>query len=181
MKNDASMQIVDAQIHLWSSGLPSNLSHRQVTSFSSEEAIKMMDESGVDAAVIHLVHWDPNCHQVALDAVKKYPRRFAMLGELPLTDPAAKDLIANLTDQPNMLGLRYVLLNDPERQWMREGKIDWLWPAAEAAGVPVTVLATDSIDLIHVIAERHPGLRLRYDSIRPGSRTSCRTHLHSDD
>ena len=177
MKNDASMQIVDAQIHLWSSGLPSNLSHRQVTSFSSEEAIKMMDESGVDAAVIHLVHWDPNCHQVALEAVKKYPRRFAMLGELPLTDPAAKDLIANLTDQPNMLGLRYVLLNDPERQWMREGKIDWLWPAAEAAGVPVTVLATDSIDLIHVIAERHPGLRLTIDHLGGrGGLTTLKDH-----
>ncbi len=177
MKNDASMQIVDAQIHLWSSGLPSNLSHRQVTSFSSEEAIKMMDESGVDAAVIHLVHWDPNCHQVALDAVKKYPRRFAMLGELPLTDPAAKDLIANLTDQPNMLGLRYVLLNDPERQWMREGKIDWLWPAAEAAGVPVTVLATDSIDLIHVIAERYPGLRLTIDHLGGrGGLTTLKDH-----
>lgn len=177
MKNDASMQIVDAQIHLWSSGLPSNLSHRQVTSFSSEEAIKMMDESGVDAAVIHLVHWDPNCHQVALDAVKKYPRRFAMLGELPLTDPAAKDLIANLTDQPNMLGLRYVLLNDPERQWMREGKIDWLWPAAEAAEVPVTVLATDSIDLIHVIAERHPGLRLTIDHLGGrGGLTTLKDH-----
>ena len=177
MKNDASMQIVDAQIHLWSSGLPSNLSHRQVTSFSSEEAIKMMDESGVDAAVIHLVHWDPNCHQVALDAVRKYPRRFAMLGELPLTDPAAKDLIANLTDQPNMLGLRYVLLNDPERQWMREGKIDWLWPAAEAAGVPVTVLATDSIDLIHVIAERHPGLRLTIDHLGGrGGLTTLKDH-----
>ena len=177
MKNDASMQNVDAQIHLWSSGLPSNLSHRQVTSFSSEEAIKMMDESGVDAAVIHLVHWDPNCHQVALDAVKKYPRRFAMLGELPLTDLASKDLIANLTDQPNMLGLRYVLLNDPERQWMREGKIDWLWPAAEAAGVPVTVLATDSIDLIHVIAERHPGLRLTIDHLGGrGGLTTLKDH-----
>ena len=177
MKNDASMQIVDAQIHLWSSGLPSNLSHRQVTSFSSEEAIKMMDESGVDAAVIHLVHWDPNCHQVALDAVKKYPRRFAMLGELSLTDLASKDLIANLTDQPNMLGLRYVLLNDPERQWMREGKIDWLWPAAEAAGVPVTVLATDSIDLIHVIAERHPGLRLTIDHLGGrGGLTTLKDH-----
>ena len=27
------MHIVDAQIHLWGSGLPSNLAHRQVTAF----------------------------------------------------------------------------------------------------------------------------------------------------
>jgi hypothetical protein len=30
------MQIVDAQIHLWGSGLPSSLSHRQVTAFTPE-------------------------------------------------------------------------------------------------------------------------------------------------
>ena len=48
------MQIVDAQIHLWGTGLPSNLSHRQVTSFTPAEAVGLMDEGGVDAAVIHL-------------------------------------------------------------------------------------------------------------------------------
>ncbi len=52
------MQIVDAQIHLWGTGLPSNLSHRQVTHFTPEEAIPLMDEGGVDAAVIHPPGWD---------------------------------------------------------------------------------------------------------------------------
>ena len=47
------MQIVDAQIHVWGSGLPSNLAHRQVTAFTTEEAIGLMDAGGVDAAVIH--------------------------------------------------------------------------------------------------------------------------------
>src|SRR6516225_3718113 len=55
-----AMQIVDAQIHLWGSGLPSNPSHRQVTHFTPEEAIELMDEGGVDAAVIHPPSWDPN-------------------------------------------------------------------------------------------------------------------------
>ena len=32
------MRIVDAQIHLWGNGLPSNMAHRQVTSFTTEEA-----------------------------------------------------------------------------------------------------------------------------------------------
>ena len=54
------MRIVDAQIHLWGAGLPSNLSHRQVTAFTPEEAIALMDEAGVDAAVIHPPGWDPN-------------------------------------------------------------------------------------------------------------------------
>src|SRR4029450_10590152 len=47
------MRIVDAQIHLWGSGLPSNMAQRQVTSFITEEAVGLMDEGGGDAAVIH--------------------------------------------------------------------------------------------------------------------------------
>lgn len=171
------MQIVDAQIHLWGAGLPGNPSHRQVTSFTSEEAIAMMDEGGVDAAVIHLVPWDPNCHQVALDAVEKYPGRFAMLGELPPTDPQSKDRVAAWLDQPGMLGLRYVLLNDPQRQWLHDGDIDWLWPSAEEAGVPITVLATDSLDLLGGVAERHPGLRLTIDHLGGrGGMTTLKDH-----
>jgi predicted TIM-barrel fold metal-dependent hydrolase len=165
MNNEDAMQIVDAQIHLWNAGLPSNPSHRQVTSFTAEEAIALMDEAGVDAAVIHLVPWDPNCHQVARDAVEKYPGRLAMLGELPLNDPGSKDRLATWLDQPGMLGLRYVLLHDPARQWLDDGDFDWLWPAAEAAGVPIALLATDSLALIGGVAERHPGLRITIDHL----------------
>src|SRR5205823_144000 len=51
-RGEHAMQIVDAQIHLWGSGLPSNQAHRQVTAFTTEEAVGLMDEGGVDAAVI---------------------------------------------------------------------------------------------------------------------------------
>jgi predicted TIM-barrel fold metal-dependent hydrolase len=62
------MRIVDAQIHLWGSGLPSNMAHRQVTSFTTEEAVALMDEGGVDAAVIHPPGWDPNSTEMAFRA-----------------------------------------------------------------------------------------------------------------
>jgi hypothetical protein len=48
-KEENAMQIIDAQIHLWGTGLPSNLAHRQVTAFTPEEAIGLMDEGGVGA------------------------------------------------------------------------------------------------------------------------------------
>ena len=78
------MQIVDAQIHLWGTGLPSNLSHRQVTHFTPEEAIALMDEGGVDAAVIHPPGWDPGSTDMAFEAVQNYPGRFAIMGSVPL-------------------------------------------------------------------------------------------------
>jgi predicted TIM-barrel fold metal-dependent hydrolase len=74
------MQIVDAQIHVWGSGLPSNLAHRQVTAFTTEEAVGLMDEGGVDAAVIHPPGWDPGSTEMAFAAVRDYPGRFAIMG-----------------------------------------------------------------------------------------------------
>ena len=37
IRGEDAMQIVDAQIHLWGAGLPSNLSHRQVTTLAPED------------------------------------------------------------------------------------------------------------------------------------------------
>jgi len=171
------MRIVDAQIHLWSDNIPTTVAHRQVKSFTAPEAIAMMDEAGVDAAIIHLAPWDPNCHLMAADAIEEYPGRFAMQGELPLTDPQSKGRVAKVFDQPGILGLRFILLNDPERKWLRNGDIDWLWPAAEEAGVPITVLATDSLDVIGGIAERHPALRLTIDHLGGrGGMTTLKDH-----
>src|SRR5262249_46885635 len=43
--------------------------------------------------------------------------------------------------------------------------LEWLWAAAERAGVPIAMLATDSLRHIGRIAERHPALRLTIDHL----------------
>ena len=159
------MHIVDAQIHLWGSGLPSNLSHRQVTAFTPQEAIGLMDEGGVDAAVIHPPGWDPNSTKMALQAVADYPGRFAIMGSLPLDRPESGDRLAGWRQQPGMLGLRYNFLRDPARRWLHEGSLHWLWSGAQHYGIPIAALATDSLAELGRIAERHPGLRLTIDHL----------------
>ena len=47
------MQTIDAQIHLWAAGLPSNPTHWPIAHFTAEEAIALMEKGFVDAAVIH--------------------------------------------------------------------------------------------------------------------------------
>jgi predicted TIM-barrel fold metal-dependent hydrolase len=98
-------QIIDAQIHLWATGLPSNSSHWQMTHVSAEEAMVLMDEGGVDAAVIHPPEWDPGSTELALRAVRDYPGRFAIMGSLPLDQPGSRTRIAGWRQQPGMLGL----------------------------------------------------------------------------
>ena len=159
------MQIIDAQIHLWGTGLPSNPSHWQVTSFTPAEAVKLMDEGGVDAAVIHPPSWDPGSVEMALAAVQDYPGRFAIMGSVDFDDPAAKHKIAVWRKQIGMLGLRYTFLHEAARQKLEDGSLDWLWAVAEEASVPISVLATDSLRYFGQIAERHPALRVTIDHL----------------
>jgi predicted TIM-barrel fold metal-dependent hydrolase len=114
---ESAMQIIDAQIHLWGTGLPSNLSHRQVTAFPPEEAITLMDEGGVDAAVIHPPGWDPRSTDMAFEAVQNYPGRFAIMGSVPLEEPNSRALIAAWRARWGMLGLRYTFLHERGNGW----------------------------------------------------------------
>ena len=159
------MQIVDAQIHLWGTGLPSNPSHWQVTSFTPAQAVKLMDEGGVHAAVIHPPSWDPGSIEMAMAAVQDYPGRFAIMGSIDFDDPEAKHKIADWRNQPGMLGLRYTFLHESARQRLESGNLDWLWAAAEEAGLPISVLATDSLGDFGQIAERHPALHVTIDHL----------------
>src|SRR5437764_14438400 len=113
------MQIVDAQIHTWGSGLPSNQSHIQVTHFTPAEAIVLMDEGGVDAAVIHPPGWDPNSTEMAFAAVRDYPGRFAIMGSMPLDQSATRGRIAARPDPPAMLGLPHRFRPDPAKRWLK--------------------------------------------------------------
>jgi predicted TIM-barrel fold metal-dependent hydrolase len=159
------MRIVDAQIHIWGSGPPTTPIHRQVSVFSIEEVLGGMDEAGVDAAVIHPPGWDPNSHELAIEAVRQHPDRFAILGSFPLDRPESHALVDGWKRQPGMLGLRFTFLQPHQRSWPTDGTVDWLWPAAERAGVPVALLAADFLPVVGRIAERHPGLRLMIDHL----------------
>ena len=100
-----------------------------------------------------------------------------MLGGVPLDDPGAADLVAGWRDVPGRLGLRFMFLNDPARQMLHDGAFDWLWPAAEKAGVPIAALATESLELLGDIAGSHPGLRLTIDHLGGrGGNTTLKDH-----
>ena len=159
------MQILDAQIHCWGSGLPSNKSHRQTTYFGPEEAIAMMDEAGVDAAIINPPGWDPGADEMAAKAVSDYPGRFAIVGSILPHDTQGPKRIAAWRATQGQLGLRTFFLSAKARQILESGGADWIWSAAEAAQVPICTMATPCLDLVGDIAEKHPSLRLTIDHL----------------
>ena len=76
------MLIVDAQVHIWSQGTPSGL-HRQISSYTAEDCLKEMGEGRLVAAALRPPRWDPNDIEVAAEAARQYPNRFAILGHFP--------------------------------------------------------------------------------------------------
>src|SRR2546429_2091438 len=160
------MQIVDAQVHIWAGGKPSNPNHRQVPAFTKDELLKEMDEAGVDAAVIHPpTSWDPNANEQAIEAARQHPDRLAILGNFPLDRPESRALVDGWKQRPGMLGLRFTFLQPHQKTWPTDGTTDWLWPAAERAGLPVALLAANFLPLVGQVAERHRGLPLIVDHL----------------
>src|SRR5262249_57430875 len=75
--------------------------------FSYYELLARMDEAGVDRVVIVPPSWEGYRNEYAMEAAKKWPKRFAVMGRLRLDDPKSKELIATWKDQPGMLGVRH--------------------------------------------------------------------------
>ena len=160
------MLTVDAQVHIWGSGKPTNPNHRQVPVFSKDDLLKEMDEAGVNAALIHPpASWDPDANELAVEAARQHPNRLAILGNFPLDKPESRALIDGWKRRPGMLGLRFTFLQPHQKTWPTDGTIDWLWPAAERAGIPVALLAGEFLPKVGQVAERHPGLKLIIDHL----------------
>jgi predicted TIM-barrel fold metal-dependent hydrolase len=155
------MQIIDAQIHLWTKGTV--VPPHRTAPYLVEEALADMDAAGVHGAILHPPSWDPDSNEQAVAAAKAYPDRFAILGRIPLEEPQRRGEIETWKQQPGMLGLRYTFLKPHMKSWPHDGTMDWLWPAAERLGIPVALLAGEFLPLVGRIAERHPGLKLIVD------------------
>ncbi|MBM3347293.1 MAG: amidohydrolase, partial [Betaproteobacteria bacterium] len=122
-----------------------------------------MDAAGVDCAIIVPPSWEGDRNDLALEAARLYPHRFAVMGRLPLERPDSRALLAGWRRQKGMLGLRFTFHTDTQRRWLHDGTADWIWPAAERCGLPLMVFAPGSLPSLRRIAMQHPGLRLIVD------------------
>src|SRR5947207_2984653 len=161
-KRRGRMPIIDAQVHLWRKGTPTPL--HLATPYLVEDAIRGMDEAGVDGAILHPpTSWDPDSNEQAVEAVLAYPTRFAILGYPALDKADSASLIATWKQRPGMLGLRLYFNQPHNRSWPMAGTLDWPWPAPEQAELPVALLAGDWLPLLGQIAARHPRMKLAVD------------------
>jgi len=166
------MLIVDAQIHLWAADAPdrpwppggAQRAH-QPYAVSKDMALAGMNEAGVDRAVIVPPSWEGERNDLALEAARLHPDRFAVMGRFPMEKLESRSRVDDWRRQPGMLGMRFTFNTEQQRPWLTDGTADWLWPAVERAGLPLMMSVWGQLPAVDRVAERHPGLKIVIDHL----------------
>jgi predicted TIM-barrel fold metal-dependent hydrolase len=166
------MLVVDSQVHLWGANTPERpwpkgRDHEAQKPYpvTRDMLLFEMELAKVDRIVLVPPSWEGDRNDLALEAARLHPDRFAVMGRLNVADPASRTLVPDWKKQPGMLGMRFTFHNEHNRHFLTDGTADWLWPAAERAGIPLMVLVPGSLDALDRIAGRHPDLRLVIDHV----------------
>ena len=159
--------IVDSQIHMWKASTPDRpwvpgFRPQIPEPMTIERVVPMIDAAGVDRVVIVPPNLEGERVDYGQEAARRYPGRFATMGHITLDDPGEARRLPGWRAQPAVLGIRLNIAG-PQAKWLTDGTADWLWPAAEKAGVPIMFLTTGQLPLFGPIAERHPQLVLIID------------------
>ncbi len=161
--------IIDSQIHLWAPETPERpwIPGGQQRAHLPEpltyqKFLPMMDEAGVDRAIIVPPTWPGDNNDHALEAAERYPHRFAIMGRFPVERSDLARLLPSWKSQRGMLGIR-VAFNHEKARWIVDGTTDWFWPAVQEHDIPLMIFAPDSPEAIGRIAQRYPQLRLIID------------------
>ncbi len=161
----ATLMRPDSQIHLWQNGKMS-AQHRQIPTYSADDALAEMASAGVDCAVIH----PPSAlgeavNVLAVEAVRQHRDKFCILGHFDLQSPDREKIVARWRERPGMLGFRFTFNQPHQKAWWTDGSLDWFWAACEKARLPIGLLAGGNMTALAKIAERHPGLKLHIDHL----------------
>ncbi len=165
------MTIIDAQIHVWSADTPARpwpagrALHAHAPSLSAEEVLRVMDAHGVARTVLVPPSWIGDDNTDSLDAARRHPDRFWIMGRFDPRTVDARERLAGWLDQPGMRGIRLTFHLPLWQAWLTDGSLDWFWTATETGGIPLMIHVPGVTRAVAPIAARHPRLRLIVDHL----------------
>lgn len=162
--------ITDAQVHLWEANRPDRPWPEGAKAdlpepMTAERFLPMMDEIGVDRAIIAPPYVAGFTPTYALECAARYPKRLAVMGRYDPEDPSSPDLLPHWLDAPGMLALRLNLNNPHGPRYEAAGLLAPFWAAAERYRIPVAISSLQDVSKLHGPLERHPELRLIVDHL----------------
>jgi len=167
------MELVDSQVLIWGPDTPQrpwrasgHLHVQRATPVTAAEVLGWMDEGGISAAIIVPPSWEGDRNDLAIDAAREHPARFAVMGRVNPDAPGLRESLGSWRGQPGMLGVRLALHTPELRQPFVEGRYDWMWDELEAHAIPVMVLIHHPyMPMIDAIAAKHPRLKIVVDHL----------------
>lgn len=154
------MRLIDSQIHLFEPGADALAKALLQVLLPPEQVIAEMDAAGVEKA--YLVPGNSAANATCIEAARRWPERFRVMGILSLDKPECRPLVDSWGES-GLLGARLVFPPYRKVSWLKDGTADWFWPRADELRLPVMIWAPQQLDEIGKIADLYPNIRFVID------------------
>ncbi|MGN6428034.1 MAG: amidohydrolase family protein [Leifsonia sp.] len=162
------MRTIDAQIHVYEANTPerpwAGSGHGPAEALG-EDAVRMLDETGVDAAVIvspwSIYRFDP---AYSLRVAAAHPGRFGVVCPIDTGSPSdARAFVRAWAGTAYAVGVRMMLIDDAIREAVRDGSLDSVFAEIAGTGLPLCVACPGELGTARRIAEGRPDVTLVID------------------
>ncbi len=168
-----SFPVIDAHQHVWD---PARAEYDWLTPDLSPidrrmtltELLPELAAAGVQLTV--QVQSADNLEDTELmrESAAAHPEVAGIVGFVPLDDPqATASLLDGWASDPLMVGVRNLIHNKPDPDWLLRPDVDASLGELEARGIALDVVAVlpRHLELLPIISERHPALRMVIDHL----------------
>src|SRR5665647_880308 len=167
------MTLIDAHQHVWD---PTCARYGWLTAelapinrpIEFAELRPALREAGVDATVIVQSADNDDDTDLMLRTAEANPEVAAVVAYVPLARPAAAaDRLAELRRNPKVVGVRNLIHNIPDPDWLLRPDVDEGLAVLETEGVTFDLVAVlpRHLELVSTLSERHPGLKIVIDHL----------------
>lgn len=168
-----SHPIIDSHQHVWD---PQRAEYPWLTAdlapinrtVRMDELLPEMRAAGVAHTILVQSADDPEDTGLMRDTAAAHPEVVGIVGFAPLDDPAeTARTIAAWAGDSLMVGVRTLIHNQADPDWLLRAEVDESLGLLEEAGLPFDVVAVlpRHLELVPIIAERHPELRMVIDHL----------------
>jgi L-fuconolactonase len=168
-----AIMIIDAHQHVWD---PAVARYDWLTdefapinrAIDFSELRPQMARAGVDATVLVQAADNDEDTDLMLRTAAENPEIAGIVAYVPLDDPQRAALrLAELRENPLVVGVRNLIHDQPDPDWLLRPDVDEGLSVLEDAGVPFDVVSVLPRHLEHVstLSERHPRLKMVIDHL----------------
>jgi len=165
--------VIDAHQHVWDLG---RATYSWLDSGSApidrtidfDELRPSLRAAGVDGTVLVQSADNPEDTALMFDVAAANPEVLGVVGYVPLERPDdAAEALEKLKANPIFVGVRNLIHDQPDPDWLLRPEVDAGLALLEAADIPFDLVAVlpRHLELVPILSERHPGLRIVIDHL----------------